>query len=130
MSLTYPTRLMAFEHTQSSNWMTQILNHLCDTPVQPNYAEHCQIARSINDGDRLMDPVIEWVMQAPKERRKLFETALFQGLDHLQGDATEYTHDDVKVLCDFFTQVEQIPSWVDQKKIQKCGQFHSSSWDQ
>ena len=85
MSLTYPTRLMAFEHTQSSNWMTQILNHLCDTPVQPNYAEHCQIARSINDGDRLMDPVIEWVMQAPKERRKLFETALFQGLDHLQG---------------------------------------------
>lgn len=123
MSLTYPTRLMAFEHTQKSNWMTQILNHLCDTPVQPNYAEHCQIARSINDGDRLMDPVIEWVMQAPKERRKLFETALFQGLDHLQGDATEYTHDDVKVLYDFFAQVEQIPSWVDQKKIQNAVNF-------
>lgn len=123
MSPTSPTRLIAFEHTQHSNWFTQILNHLCDAPVQPNYAEHCQIGRDLNVGDSPMDAVIEWVMQAPKVRRKCFEIALFQGFDHLPDDVTGLQADGIEILYDFFAHLEQTPAWLDPQKINNAVQF-------
>jgi hypothetical protein len=41
---------------------------------------------ALQTGDIAMDKVMDWVMTNPRQNRKLFETALYQGLDKLPNE--------------------------------------------
>lgn len=108
-------RLATFEKMQRSNWLSILLKSMVKQPVAPQYADYLRMRKALVSGDQLMDPVIEWVMQDPKTRRKQFETALFQGLAAVPEPSD--------ILTAFFAQIEQRPNWVDDAKLQRAVQF-------
>ncbi|OUY07767.1 oxygenase MpaB family protein [Acinetobacter populi] len=110
-----PSRLVPFEATQKSDWIAQVLNKLCDQPVQPTAQDYSALQQALSKGDGPMEAVIEWVMQNPKQHRQYFETALFKGLDALPENIPE--------LDSFFRHVETKPSWVDDDKINRAIDF-------
>lgn len=115
MSLSHPTRLVPFEVTQKNNWVSRSLNLICDQPVQPSYNDYTDLQKALCKGDDPMDVVIQWVMQDIKVRRAYFETALFEGIEHLP--------EPYPVLVSFFQTVEQKPDWVDDAKLQRAVDF-------
>lgn len=112
---TRPKRLAPFEKMLKSDLKAKILGYMTDDHIQPTYAEYLSLNESLQTGDIAMDKVMSWVMQNPREHRKYFETALYQGLEKLPHQIIE--------LTEFFKQVEQKPSWYDQQKIDDSLQF-------
>lgn len=115
MSLLSPKRLATFQRMQQSTLFSQVLSHLTTRPLAPSYTEYLRLNTALNSGDAAMDSVAAWVMQDPKIRRPMFETALYKGLDHL--------NEEIPVLADFFQQAQRTPDWLDVSRLAKAVQF-------
>lgn len=113
--LTMPKRLAPFEKMLTTNWKTQALSLLVDKKLQPSYAEYLSLNQALQSGDPAMDKLIVWMFQNPKQNRKYFETALYQGLDQLPHEIPELTK--------FFNVVEKTPAWFDQEKMDEALNF-------
>ena len=113
--LNRPSRLASFTSMQQRNLKTKILKYMIKQDVQPTYEEYLALNQALQSGDAPMDQLMLWVMQNPKENRKLFETALYQGLDHLPAPVPELTA--------FFQHMETRPSWYDQQKMDDALKF-------
>ena len=94
-----PKRLAAFEDMIQSNIKTKILSYMTHQQVQPSYQDYQALKTALQSGDEPMDQLLLWVLQNPKQYRKYFETALYQGLDKLPHEIPE--------LTTFFKFVEQ-----------------------
>jgi len=114
-NLIQPKRLASFENMAQSNIKTRILSYMTKQDVQPSYVQYLELNTALQRGDESMDQVLYWMMQNPKQHRKYFETALYEGLDKLPHDIPE--------LTDFFQRVEQKPAWYDQNKIDTALKF-------
>ena len=93
-----PKRMASFEKMTRSDLISKILNRFTDQNFIPTYQEYLALNGSMYQGDEPMDKVMAWVMTHPRQHRKYFETALYQGLDHLPHDIPE--------LTEFFKEVE------------------------
>ena len=114
-TLIKPTRLAPFEKMSRSNLKSKLFNYFTDQQVQPNYEEYLSLNQALQTGDVPMDKVMDWVMTNPRQNRKLFETALYQGIDQLPQEIPE--------LTEFFNLVEQAPSWFDASKLETAIEF-------
>ncbi|MCH7337820.1 oxygenase MpaB family protein [Acinetobacter sp. NIPH 2699] len=114
-SIFRPKRLAPFQEMTQSNMKTRILSYITNQTVQPSYAEYLALNTALQSGDEPMDQVLRWVMLNPKQHKKYFETALYQGLDQLPHDIPELTA--------FFNLVQQTPSWYEQSKIDAALKF-------
>ena len=114
-SINKPTRLASFEKMIQSNLKTKILRYMIDQDVQPSYDEYLALNNALQSGDEPMDQVMQWVMQNPREHRKYFEIALYEGIDKLPHEIPE--------LARFFTMIEEKPHWYEQSKIDEAIKF-------
>lgn len=114
-TLIKPTRLAPFEKMTRSNLKSKLFNYFTDQQVQPNYEEYLSLNQALQTGDVPMDKVMDWVMTNPRQNRKLFETALYQGINQLPQEIPE--------LTEFFNLVEQAPSWFDASKLETAIEF-------
>lgn len=110
-----PKRLASFEKMQKSDLLSKLLNRITDQNFVPNYDDYLNLNQSMYTGDEPMDNVMAWVMTNPRQHRKYFETALYQGLDQLPHEIPE--------LTTFFKAVETPPRWFDPAKIKASIQF-------
>ncbi|HQZ58438.1 MAG TPA: DUF2236 domain-containing protein, partial [Acinetobacter sp.] len=110
-----PKRLAPFEDMTQSNLKTKILGYMTKQEVQPTFEDYLAINSALQSGDAPMDKVMLWAMKNPKLHRKYFETALYQGLNHLPHEIPE--------LTEFFNLVEKTPAWYDQQKIDDALKF-------
>ena len=108
-TLIKPQRLASFETMARTNMKSKLFYYFTDQQLQPSYDEYLSLNLALQTGDIAMDKVMDWVMTNPRQNRKLFETALYQGLDKLPNEIPE--------LTDFFKMVEQAPTWLDPAKI-------------
>lgn len=114
-TLIKPTRLAPFEKMSRNNIKFKIFNYLTNQQAQPSYEEYISLNTALQTGDVPMDKVMQWVMTNPRQNRKLFETALYQGIDKLPQEEP--------VLTEFFNLVEKKPMWFDPVKIETAIQF-------
>lgn len=114
-SIVKPKRLASFEDMIQSNVKSKILSYMTRQEVQPSYADYLALNTALQSGDEPMDQVLRWVLQNPKQHRKYFETALYEGLDKLPHEIPELTK--------FFQLIEQKPVWYDQGKIDEALKF-------
>ena len=114
-TLIKPQRLASFETMAQTNMKSKLFYYFTDQQLQPSYDEYLSLNRALQTGDIAMDKVMNWVMTNPRQNRKLFETALYQGLDKLPNEIPE--------LTDFFKMVEQAPTWLDPAKIETAIKF-------
>ncbi|RLZ07378.1 DUF2236 domain-containing protein [Acinetobacter sp. 2JN-4] len=114
-SMIKPKRLASFAEMIQSNMKTTILSYMTNQTVQPSYQEYLALNTALQSGDEPMDKVMRWVMLNPRQHRKYFETALYQGLDQLPHEIPE--------LTTFFDLVQQTPSWYEQSKIDAALKF-------
>lgn len=114
-NLKSPKRLASFEKMLKSDWRSKILNIVTDQNFIPTQQEYSALNESMFKGDVPMDLLMTWVMTNPRQHRKYFETALYQGLDQLPHDIPELTA--------FFKHVETPPPWFDGSKIECALQF-------
>ncbi|RZF51242.1 DUF2236 domain-containing protein [Acinetobacter halotolerans] len=114
-SMIKPKRLATFAEMIQSNMKTRILSYMTNQTVQPSYQEYLALNTALQSGDEPMDKVMRWVMLNPRQHRKYFETALYQGLDQLPHEIPE--------LTTFFDLVQQTPSWYEQSKIDAALKF-------
>lgn len=110
-----PKRMASYERMKRSDLLSKLLHKMTDQNFIPTYAEYLELNESLHTGDVPMDRLMDWVMTNPRENRKLFETALYQGLDALPKPVPE--------IKAFFDLVEQQPVWFDQEKIDRAIQF-------
>ncbi|SEM08998.1 oxygenase MpaB family protein [Acinetobacter sp. DSM 11652] len=110
-----PKRMASYERMKRSDLLSKLLHKMTDQNFIPTYAEYLELNESLHTGDLPMDRLMDWVMSNPRENRKLFETALYQGLDALPKPVPE--------IKAFFDLVEQQPVWFDQEKIDRAIQF-------
>ena len=110
-----PKRMASYERMKRSDLLSKLLHKMTDQNFIPTYAEYLELNESLHTGDVPMDRLMDWVMINPRENRKLFETALYQGLDALPKPVPE--------IKAFFDLVEQQPVWFDQEKIDRAIQF-------
>ncbi|WP_179999904.1 oxygenase MpaB family protein [Acinetobacter sp. YH12239] len=110
-----PKRMASYERMKRSDLLSKLLHKMTDQNFIPTYAEYLELNESLHTGDVPMDRLMDWVMINPRENRKLFETALYQGLDALPKPIPE--------IKAFFDLVEQQPVWFDQEKIDRAIQF-------
>ncbi|QIO10121.1 oxygenase MpaB family protein [Acinetobacter lanii] len=110
-----PKRMASFEKMSQSDLLSKLLNRFTDQNLIPTYAEYLALNDSMYQGDEPMDKVMTWVMTNPRQNRKYFETALYQGLDHLPHEIPELTA--------FFKLVESPPEWLDPQKMKTAIQF-------
>jgi hypothetical protein len=82
-TLIKPQRLASFETMARTNMKSKLFYYFTDQQLQPSYDEYLSLNRALQTGDIAMDKVMDWVMTNPRQNRKLFETALYQGLDTL-----------------------------------------------
>ena len=115
LNLSTPKRLASFEQMIQSNLKSKILTYMTRQDVQPSYANYQALNTALQSGDAPMDKVMLWMLKDPKQHRKYFETALYEGLDKLPHAIPE--------LSDFFNLFEQKPTWYDQEKIDQAIQF-------
>lgn len=115
MTISPPSRLASYQQMQQGNLVSQVLSHLTGQTIQPTYNEYLSLQKALNIGDPQMEKVIAWVMENPKLHRSYFETALFQGLDHLEHQIPE--------LEQFFQHIETTPKWLEPKKLQHALEF-------
>lgn len=114
-SIIKPKRLASFEDMIQSNIKTKILGYMTQQEIQPSYEEYLALNTALQSGDEPMDQLMQWVLQNPKQHRKYFETALYEGLDNLPQQIPELTA--------FFNLIEQKPIWYDQTKIDAALKF-------
>lgn len=114
-SIVKPKRLASFENMIQSNIKTKILGYMTQQEIQPSYEEYLALNTALQSGDEPMDQLMQWVLQNPKQHRKYFETALYEGLDKLPQQIPE--------LTTFFQLIEQKPIWYDQTKIDDALKF-------
>lgn len=114
-SINKPTRLASFEKMIQPNLKTKILRYMIDQDVQPSYDEYLALNNALQSGDEPMDQVMQWVMQNPREHRKYFEIALYEGIDKLPHEIPE--------LARFFRMIEAKPHWYEQSKIDEAIKF-------
>lgn len=114
-SIVKPKRLASFEDMIQSNIKTKILGYMTQQEIQPSYEEYLALNTALQSGDEPMDQLMQWVLQNPKQHRKYFETALYEGLDKLPQQIPELTA--------FFNLIEQKPIWYDQTKIDAALKF-------
>ena len=110
-----PKRMASYERMKRSDLLSKLLHKMTDQNFIPTYAEYLELNESLHTRDVPMDRLMDWVMINPRENRKLFETALYQGLDALPKPVPE--------IKAFFDLVEQQPVWFDQEKIDRAIQF-------
>lgn len=110
-----PKRMSSFEKMRHSDLLSKILNRFTDQNFIPTYAEYTALNDSMYQGDEPMDKVMTWVMTNPRQHRKYFETALYQGIQHLPHDIPE--------LIEFFELAESPPEWLDPQKMNTAIQF-------
>lgn len=94
LNLSTPKRLASFEQMIQSNLKSKILTYMTRQDVQPSYANYQALNTALQSGDAPMDKVMLWMLKDPKQHRKYFETALYEGLDKLPHAIPE--------LSDFF----------------------------
>lgn len=114
-SIITPQRLSSFEKMTRKNIKSRLFNFFTDQTLQPSYEEYLDLNQAIQTGDVPMDKVMDWVMTNPRQNRKLFETALYKGLDKLPHEVPE--------LTEFFNLVEKKPLWLDPVKIETAIKF-------
>lgn len=114
-TISIPHRLASFKKMQQNNWKTQILSFISKQKLQPSYEEYLSLNQALQKGDEPMDHLLTWIMKNPKEHRKYFEIALYQGVEQLPHPIPE--------LKQFFDLVETPPTWLDQQKMQNAVQF-------
>lgn len=114
-TITIPKRLMPFQAMVTPHLKAKMMSYLIGEKVEPSYQEYLSLAKALHTGDVEMDHLIKWVILNPRQHRQYFETALYQGLDHLPHEIPELTH--------FFNVVQEKPSWYDQKKIDQALEF-------
>lgn len=114
-NLKTPKRMASFDTMIQSDLLSKVLNTVTDQNFIPTYADYLALIESMYKGDEPMDKVMSWVMTNPRQHRKYFETALYQGLDQLPHAIPE--------LTEFFNLVETPPPWLDLKKIETSIQF-------
>lgn len=114
-NLSIPKRMASYERMKRSDLLSKLLHKMTNQNFIPTYAEYLELNESLHTGDVPMDRLMDWVMTNPRENRKLFETALYQGLDALPKPVPE--------IKAFFDLVEQQPVWFDQEKIDRAIQF-------
>ena len=114
-NLKTPKRMASFDTMIQSDLLSKVLNTVTDQNFIPTYADYLALNESMYKGDEPMDKVMSWVMTNPRQHRKYFETALYQGLDQLPHAIPE--------LTEFFNLVETPPPWLDLKKIETSIQF-------
>ena len=108
-------RLAPFEKMSRLNIGSKLFNFFTHQHIQPSYAEYLSLNQALQTGDLPMDEVIDWVMTNPKQNRKLFEIALYQGVEHLPQD--------IPILIKFFNHVETPPEWLDSTQLNIAIQF-------
>ena len=108
-------RLASFEKMRHSDLISKILNHFTDQHFIPSYEDYLELNQSLFTGDVSMDKVMQWVMENPRRNRKLFETALYQGVEKLDIDEP--------VLTDFFDLVTTPPVWLEPEKLTTAVKF-------
>ena len=113
--LNQPKRLAPFEKMTQKNLKSTLFNLFTDQHLQPSYDEYLELNTALQTGDIPMDKVMAWVMTNPRQNRKLFETALYQGLDQLP--------EQIPALTEFFNLVEHAPSWFDASKLETAIQL-------
>ncbi|NHB59359.1 DUF2236 domain-containing protein [Acinetobacter sp. 194] len=110
-----PKRMASFERMIESDFLSKILNRFTDQNFVPTYKDYLELNQSMYTGDEAMDQLMVWVMTNPRIHRQYFETALYQGLEHLPHTIPE--------LENFFKLVETPPEWLDPQQIQTAIQF-------
>ena len=110
-----PQRMSSFARMRQSDLVSKILNNITHQHFIPTYDDYLMLSQSMFEGDAPMDQLMQWVMSNPRQNRKYFETALYQGLDQLPHEIPE--------LREFFAQVETAPTWLDQHKMNIAIQF-------
>lgn len=108
-NITIPTRMASYERMKQSDLLSKVLQRMTKENFIPTHEEYLELNQSLQTGDVPMDQVMDWVMTNPRQNRKLFETALYQGLDHLPEPVPE--------LTEFFSLVDQKPDWYDAEQI-------------
>ncbi len=109
------TRLAPFEKMNRSNLKSTLFHYFTEQQLQPSYDEYLSLNKALQTGDVAMDLVMDWVMSNPRQNRKLFETALYQGIDQLP--------EDIPILTTFFKHVETTPTWLDPAKLETAIRF-------
>ncbi|QER40890.1 DUF2236 domain-containing protein [Acinetobacter suaedae] len=115
LNLNKPKRLAPYEQMAQSSITSKVLSYFINQDIQPNYDEYLALNTALQSGDEPMDQVVQWMLQNPKQHRKYFETALYEGLDKLPHNIPELTH--------FFHLVEQKPVWYEQHKVDAAIKF-------
>lgn len=114
-TFTIPKRMSSFEKMKKSDLLSKLLNKFTDQNFVPNYDDYLALNESMHVGDAAMDSIMDWVMTNPKKHRKLFETALYEGIEQLP--------EPIPLLSEFFKHVETSPAWFDQEKIDTAIRF-------
>jgi len=114
-NLNVPTRMASYERMKQSDMVSKILHKFTNQNFIPSYPEYLDLNDSLHTGDVAMDRVMEWVMTNPRQNRKLFETALYKGLEALAEPIPE--------IIEFFELVDEKPDWYDQDKIDAAIKF-------
>lgn len=108
-------RLKDFEETQKDTLASKVLTRLCKQQANPSYEEYQELQRGILTGDVPMDKVVAWVLENPKKHRKMFETALYKGIEHIDEKAP--------ILEEFFAYIEKKLDWVEPDKFPQALEF-------
>lgn len=114
-------RMASFEKMTQSDFISKLLNKLTDQNFIPSYAEYLSLNEGLFTGDVQMDKVMDWVMKNPRRNRKLFETALYQGLDKLEENEP--------ILTEFFNYISTPPTWLEPEKLSISVKFTHSLGD-
>jgi len=102
-----PTRVRPFAKTQQPT--PALLKLILGRNLAPGRDEYDEAVAGLQVGDPLMDAVAEWLMQAPKDNRALFQQALTQGVGTLT--------DCPPALQALFAEVDSTPAWLDRALI-------------
>lgn len=112
---TQPKRCKHFQATLDLKWYSPFLAKIFKASPIPSWDEYQRLMNACQQGDRLMDPVAEWIMQNPKAHRKVFQDALDQGINGIDHAP--------EVLKQLFAQVDHRPTWVDPTHLEQAVQF-------
>lgn len=104
---------------QQARWL-KALSRVLNKQIVPCATTHQSLSNGLWQGDPPMDQLVDWLLsQEPARRKKQFELALHQGIDSVVDCPDALRH--------FFEQVDQIPAWVDQQKLDEAIEFIAAS---
>lgn len=107
-----PERLMPWR-TASRKYLPDWLSRLVfSAPLAPTPAEWQAVSDGVQQGDPLMDAVVDWMFEAgPRQAKPLFDRALQQGIASIDNPPAP--------LKAFFDHIEQPPAWLQPELLDK-----------